>query len=168
MESVTRNNESLKNDLINSISGYEGYGIQKSRCQSDRRLREFLSEKLLQIEKNLSDFEHHYYQHHKNANLDPFHRISLSLRMLIQSIKEPSSNESQFFSQSKVEQGKVSQLYEYDIQLKNQVDILAEEAKELNDINGEFEVEDMLNHLYDLIDGANQTLSEREFLMMSE
>jgi hypothetical protein len=50
----------------------------------------------------------------------------------------------------------------------NQVDILVDEVKELDNINGEYEIDEILNHFYDLIDGLNQILSERAFLIMSE
>ena len=32
----------------------------------------------------------------------------------------------------------------------------------------EYEIDQMLNHFYDLLDGVNQTMSEREFLLISE
>lgn len=168
MRSITQTNESLENDLSNSIKGYNGYKIPADRSQSDKRLREFLSEKLQQVEIDLSQFEHRFYQNNKSANLSPFHRISLSLKMLIQSAIEPSPNDNHFFAQSKIMEDKITQLYEYDIQLVNQVDILIEEVKELENINGEYEIDEILNHFYDLIDGVNQILSERDFLIMSE
>jgi len=168
MRSITQSTEPLPNDLYNSIHGYNGYKTPETRNMSDKRLREFLSEKLQQIEKDLSTFEHRFYQRNKGAKLDIFHRISLSLKMLIQSFIEPSCNADQFFNRSSINQETLTQLYEYDVQLKNQIDILMDEVNELDFIDGEYEIEDMMNHLYDLIDGANQTLSERAFLMMGE
>ncbi len=168
MRSIAQTSDSLENDLTNSISGYSGYKVPETRRKTDERLREFLSEKLQRIEKDLSLFEHRYYQKNKNANLSPFNRISLSLKMLIQMLTELSPNENHFFTQSKINQDKIIQLYEYDIQLMNQIDILVDEVKELDNINGEYEIDEMLNHFYDLIDGLNQTLSEREFLIMSD
>lgn len=168
MRNIAQANDSLENDLLNSISGYSGYEVSEIRRKTDRRLREFLSEKLQRIEKDLSQFEHRFYQQHKNANLNPFHRISLSLKMLIQSLIESSATNNHFFTQSKIDQEKITQLYEYDVQLVNQIDILVDEIKELDNLNGEFEIDEILNHFYDLIDGINQNLSEREFLIMSE
>lgn len=168
MISTAQMTESLENDLINSIGGYSGYKLPADRNKTDKRLREFLSEKLNQIEKDLSQFEHRFYQKNKNASLNPFHRISLSLNILIQSLLENSSNENLFFTQSKINHDKILQLYEFDVQLVNQVDILFDEVKELDNINGEYEIGEMLNHFYDLIDGVNQILSEREFLILSE
>ena len=168
MSSIAQPTEPLQNDLTNSIDGYNGYQIPEARSKSDKRLREFLSKRLQQIEKDFSNFEHRYYQKNKSARLDIFSKISLSLKMLIQSLLQPSLDMDQFFRRSRIHPDTLAQLYEYDIQLKNQVDILIDEVSELESINGECEVEDMMNHLYDLIDGANQTLSEREFLMMGE
>ncbi len=168
MRNLAQSTKSLANDLIKSITGYDGYEIPKIRNKTDKRLREFLSEKLQQIEKDLSRVEHRLYQNKSNVNMDTFHRIALSLKMLNQSLVDTSCNENYFFTQTKINPDKISQLYEYDFHLVNQVDILVEEVNELDNIDGEYEIEDMLNHLYDLIDGANQTLSEREFLIMSE
>jgi hypothetical protein len=168
MRNIAQTNVSLENDLLNSISGYNGYQVPEARQKTDMRLREFLSEKLQRIEKDLSQFEHRFYQQNKNVNLNPFHRISLSLKMLIQSIIESSTNNDHFFSQSKIDSDKITQLNDYDVKLVNQVDILVDEVKELDNINGEYEIDEMLNHFYDLLDGINQILSERDFLIMSE
>jgi len=168
MRSIAQNTELVGNDLVNLISGYSGYKIPETRSKTDKRLREFLSAKVQRIEKDLSQFEHQFYQKNKSANLSPFHRISLSLKMLIQTLIEPSSNDNHFFTQSKENQEKITQLYEYDVQLVKQVDILVDEVKQLDNINGEYEIDEMLNHFYDLIDRVNQILSEREFLIMSD
>ena len=168
MTSMKETTESMTNDLSNLISGYMGYYVPGTRRQTDEKLKQFLSDKLQQVEKDLSRFEHLFYQEHKTANLNPFHRISLSLRMLIQSLLESSANDNPFFTQSKVNPDKISQLHEYDVQLVNQVDILLDEVQELDNIDGEYEVDEMLYHFYDLLDGVNQTMSEREFLLMSE
>ena len=168
MKNIAQTNESLGNDLLRSISGYVGYQAPDARRKTDRRLREVLSEKLQQIEKDLSQFEHRFYQQNKSADLNPFHRISLSLKMLIQSLIETGTNNNQFFNQSKIDPDKITQLNDYDVQLVNQIDILVDEVKELDSIDGEYEIDEMLNHFYDLIDGINQILSERDFLIMSE
>jgi hypothetical protein len=112
MRSIAQTTDSLENNLTNSISGYCGYKVPETRHKTDKRLREFISEKLQRIEKDLSLFEHRFYQKNKNADLNPFHRISLSLKMLIQMLMEPSSNENHFFTQSKINQDKIIQLNE--------------------------------------------------------
>jgi len=168
MRSIAQPTEPLPNDLTNSIDGYKGYQIPEARSKSDKRLRDYVSKKLQTIEKEFSTFEHRYYQQNKSARLDIFSRISLSLKMLIQSLVQPSFDFDQFFQRPTIHPDTLAQLYEYDIQLKNQVDILIEEVKELESTDGEYGIEDTMNHLYDLIDGANQTMSEREFLMMGE
>jgi len=160
--------ESLLHDLASSIAGYHGYHIPEDRSQSDQRLRQFLSDRLQQLEQELSVIEHRHYQKNRTARLDTFPRIALSLKMLIQSLKQPACDVDQFFKRSNISEDIIRQLHEYDVQLKNQVDILADEVTELDRIDGEYEIEDMLNHLYDLIDGANQIFSEREFLLMGE
>jgi hypothetical protein len=168
MTYVAQTTESLENDLTHSISGYLGYDNADNRQKTNRKLKEFLSQKLQQVEINLSRFEHQVYQQYETANLNPFHRISLSLKMLIQSLSETSPDNDQFFSDKEVNSDKISQLHEYDGQLVNQVEILLDEAQDLDNINGEYEIDQMLNHVYDLLDGVNQTMSEREFLIMSE
>lgn len=168
MRSVAQANEPLENDLLNSISGYSGYQVPQARRKTDRCLREFLSEKLHRIEKDLSRIEHRFYQQNKNASLNPFHRISLSLKLLIQSLIESFTNNNQFFNRSKIDPDKITQLNDYDVQLVNQVNILVDEVKELDNLEAEFEIDEMLNHFYDLIDRINQILSERNFLIMSE
>lgn len=166
MRSLTQPRETFENDLATSISGYGGYQIANDRSKTDRRLREFLSEKLKQIERDLSLFGLKIHQHKNNAFFEPFDRIALSLKVLIQSLENPTYLQAAFFNQKPIDPLKLSQLYEQEMQLVNQVGILVEEVRNLDTITDEYEIEDILNYLFDLIDGVNQTMSEREFLIL--
>lgn len=166
MRSLAQSSATFENDLAASIGGYDGYQIANDRSKTDRRLREFLSEKLKQIERDLSLFGLKIHQHKNNAFFEPFDRIALSLKVLIQSLENPTYLQAAFFNQKPIDPFELSQLYEQEMQLVNQVGILVEEVRNLDTITDEYEIEDILNYLFDLIDGVNQTMSEREFLIL--
>ncbi|MDZ7332072.1 MAG: hypothetical protein ONB31_08865 [candidate division KSB1 bacterium] len=167
MRSIAQNVEPTISDLVQTIQGYEGYRNREKFRQTERRLKNYLAERLRQVETGLSEFEHRCYQQRKTSNLNSFNRISLSLKMLIQTLQEDASDNNAIATTG-IDEAQAAQLEQQDRQLVEQVNILSDEVQSLDDLNGEFEIEEMLNHLYDLLDGINQTLSEREFLMMSD
>lgn len=167
MRSIAQNVEPIVSDLGKTIEGYEGYRNLEKLRQTERRLKSYLANKLRQVETGLSEFEHRCYQKRKTSNLNSFNRISLSLKMLIQTLQE-GALDNPTIATTGIDEAQAAQLEQQDRQLVEQVNILSDEVQSLDDLNGEFEIEEMLNHLYDLLDGINQTLSEREFLMMSD
>lgn len=167
MRSIAQNDEPTISDLVQTIQGYEGYRNLEKLRQTERKLKSYLADQLRQVETGLSEFEHRCYQQRKISNLNFFNRISLSLKMLIQTLQEGALDH-QTMARTGIDDAQAAQLEQQDRQLVEQVNILSDEVQNLDDLNGELEIEEMLNHLYDLLDGINQTLSEREFLMMSD
>ncbi len=166
MRSIAQSDEPVVNSLAQTIQGYEGYRSAEKSRQTERQLKSYLADKLQQVETNLSGFEHRCYQQRKTTNLNSFNRISLSLKMLIQTLQEAASDHA--IATTELTAARAAQLEQQDQQLVEQVDILSDEVQSLDELDGELEIDEMLNHLYDLLDGINQTLSEREFLMLSD
>lgn len=167
MRTIAQNDEQVVKSLAQTIQGYEGYQTAEKSRQTERQLKSYLADKLQQVEIELSGFEHRCYQQRKTTNLNSFNRISLSLKMLIQTLQEAASN-SHAIAMTELTRVRAAQLEQQDQQLVEQVDILSDEVRSLDELDGELEIDEMLNHLYDLLDGINQTLSEREFLMLSD
>jgi len=165
MKSNFQSAEILENDLMKTIRGYSGYQVAKAREKTDRRLREFFSEQLKKVEKQISDYNKNIEQNNNETFQETFNKVSSTLRTVLQSLQNPVY---QISVPAKIYPGTLHQLYEYEIQLKNQVEIFSEEVQELKNIDFETEGSDFMNHLFDLIDGINQTMSERELLIMGE
>ncbi len=167
MTSIAQRYETRDHNLARMIQGYEGYESADQSLHTEQRLKSYLADQLRRVEINLSQFEHRCYQQRKLSNLNSFNRISLSLKMLIQSLQEAATNH-QAIPAPALHPSRAMQLEQQDQHLVEQVTILSDEIESLDELDGEFEIDEMLNHLYDLLDGINQTLSEREFLMMND
>ncbi|MDZ7333293.1 MAG: hypothetical protein ONB31_15065 [candidate division KSB1 bacterium] len=146
---------------------YDGYQVIQERRTTDQRLRKFLNEKLDRLEKQFARFGFQLRQHGSHNSFELFDRIVLSLKMLSQSLIDPAYNSGPFFKKN-VNPAKLHQIVEYDQHLASQIDVLLDEAQHLEQMADDEEIEEVLNHLYDLIDGVNQTWSEREFLILDE
>ena len=166
MNQQTQGIELMENNLVGSIRGYNGYQNAKYRKKSDKCLREYVSNKLKQMQKSISNFELKIQKFDNQSHKETLHQVTSSLEIVLNSLLKPSYINTHFFNDNSIKTDKLNQLYEYDISLKNYLEIFSDEVKELESIEDDFELDEFLNHLFDLIDGLNQTLSEREFLIM--
>ncbi len=168
MKSFAQSTKSFDDSLIKSISGYDGYQSPNVRSVTDNLLRDYLTNSLNKIQQELSrrgpKISHE--EHHEIS--EAFQRLVSSLKIVIQSMRNPSYNNSSFFRKSKLSPGILTQIYDFDSRLVDQVDIFLDELEALNRSDNESEIGDILSHLFDLIDGVNQTLSEREFLILAD
>ena len=168
MQNFDQSAESNRDELAHAIKGYQGYSSPKHRIKTDQIFRNFLLKRLNTINKRLPQFEKLIQNLANQDNSDPLKRIHSTVKMLINSLESPCSSDQAFFSKKDISPEKLSQLYVYDLQLKDQVEILGDELEQ-HDVDAEDqEITDILNHLYDLTDGLNQALTEREFLIMGE
>jgi vacuolar-type H+-ATPase subunit H len=165
MKSNFQSAETLENDLMKTIRGYSGYQVAKSRQQTDRRLREFFSEQLKNVEKQIASYNQKIEQSKSAVSRETFTKVSTTLKTVLRSLQNPVY---QISVPAKIFPGTLQRLYEYEIQLKKQVQIFSEEVQEMGKVDLESEGCDFMNHLFDLIDGINQTLSERELLILGE
>ncbi len=156
---------SLDKELIKTIRGYSGYEKTEAREKTDQRLREHMSS---QIEQIGIIFQKLSIRIEQEGDLDIAHsvnRLIKQLKILIETLNQPSYNNSPFFNLSEVNSGVLSQLYEYESQIKNQVDILTDEVYELENIEETPDKDELINHLFDVVDNLNQMIMEREFLL---
>lgn len=154
-------------ELAQAIHGYDGYRAIQERRSNDLRLREFLNSKLNLLEEQITQLGF-WLRHQANHNsFEIFDRIVLSLKMLAQSLTNPAYNSGSFFRQP-ISSARLNQIVEYDQHLASQIDVLLDETRNIEQTANDEDVEEILNHLYDLIDGVNQIWSEREFLILDE
>lgn len=167
MKSANQIVDPVSTELARAIRGYDGYQAIQERRSNDQRLREFLNGKLGRLEKQFTQLGFWLRQQAEHTSFELFDRIVLSLKMLSQSLINPAYNSGAFFRKN-INPAKLNQIVEYDQHLASQIDVLLDEASNVEQTADNEDVEEILNHLYDLIDGLNQTWSEREFLILDE
>jgi hypothetical protein len=168
MKSFAQSTKSFDDSLLKSISGYDGYQSPNVRCVTDNRLRDYLTNSLQKIQQDLSQLEPKMNQYENHEYSETFQRLISGLKIIIQSMNNPSYNNANFFRRSNLNPGILTQIYDFDSHLVDQVAIFLDELAALNQSGDESEIGDILNHLFDLIDRVNQTMSEREFLILAD
>ena len=156
---------SLDKELIKTIRGYSGYEKTETREETDQRLREYMASQIEHIGIIFQNLSTRIEQEGNDNVAHSIKRLIKQLKILIQTLNQPSYNNSTFFNLSKVNSGVLSQLYEYESQIKNQVDILTDEVYELEKIDESTDTNELINHLFDVVDNLNQMIMEREFLL---
>ncbi len=157
-----------KKILTNVISGYLGYELPEHREGTDSNFRTFLTAQLTTIVEQLVSAGK---KQPKNANggqpeITP--QVIMSLKTIVRSLQEPCNSYHNFYVKKSVNQKTLTRLYDYDSQLYDQVSILADESLLFSERSTETDNGEALHHLYDLIDGINQILTEREFIILEE
>ena len=168
MRSLAQSTTSFENAIVKSIEGYDGYQSPNARSVTDRRLRDYLTNSLKNIQQELTRLEPKINQDKHHEISEAFHHLISSLKIIIQSMRNPSYSNSSFFRKVKLSPGVLNQIYDFDSHLVDQVDIFLDELNALNQTGDDSEIEDILKHLFDLIDRLNQTVSEREFLILAD
>ena len=168
MQKFVESAESNKENIIRSIKEYQGYSSTKERSITDQAFREYLIQKLNLINKELSKIEKLLLRLFDPGNVDPLKQIRSGVKILIGSLEKPCYANQTFFKKENINIEKLAQLYNYDFHLKDQVEILNDELHQFDSNTNDMEFADFLNHLFDLSDGLNQALTEKEFLIMSE
>lgn len=159
------NSVSLEEELIQSIRGYSGYQKTESREKTDKRLREYLASEIKQIEKVFLKISKRVTKQGNLTIADSINRLINQLKNLIETLNNPTYNNSPFFNSTLVNSNILSQLYEYESLLTHHISILTDEVSELQKIDEISETNEFLNHLFDVVDNLNQIIMEREFLL---
>ena len=166
MASVINSDNVFFEELKKSIDGYSGYSAPEERESTDKIFRKYLSTELHSVKNAVTQLKS---QLNKNAHhklTDIFQHVTSSLTTNTESLVNPCYYNHAFFSQPDLGAVQLNDLYDYDSHLQEQVHILKEETGQLIDQSETTEISELLNHFYNVIDGINQLLTEREFIIM--
>jgi len=151
--------------LIQAIHGYSGYQKSETRQKTDKQLREYLSSEIQQIEQSFLKLSCRIEKQGYASIAQTVNRLNKQIKILIETLDKPSYHNSPFFNYSRVTDDTLARLYEYESQIKHQVEILNDEVSDLEKIEEISETDAYLSHLFDVIDNLNQIIMEREFLL---
>lgn len=153
-------------DLSQIIPDYSGYEGREDRKKSDSSLRNTLTEKMKHIRDDLEKLSHQFQNQGKKEFTCAIGRLQTQLETVTQNLQVPAYSDITFFERESLPKEGITRILEYDHAMTEQAQILLEEVHALGspkaleeDLGGYF------NHLQDLIDGFNQNLMEREFII---
>lgn len=153
-------------DLSEIIPDYTGYECREARKKSDNSFRNALTEKMNHIHAALEKLIHHFKNQGKQDLAQAILNIQVQLATVTQNLQDPAYSDAEFFEQELLPEQSLRKIHDYDQAMTEQAQTLFEEVNELDRMqSSEPELCDYFNHLQDLIDGFNQNLIEREFVI---
>jgi hypothetical protein len=156
---------SLEQDLIRSIEGYSGYQITKDRLKTDQRLRNYFTEKIKHIEQAFGKMSANKISNGSSTINETNNKVIKLLQELNETLHRPTYNNSSFFSKSSVDPETLTQLYQYESQFNERLNVLNDETKQLDQQPTTPTDSELFNYLFDVIDNLNQIIIQREFIL---
>jgi len=154
--------------LTRTVPGYVGYERPEDRKASDESFRRYLEASLKDTQARLLAYSSQLREKNLTTVANALGKMGKSLASVLHDLQNPIYSDSDFFSLPKAEPDVLEKTYRYDLAVQQQVKQLAEELQGLSEMNAASEESDWaesMARLGDLIDGLNQNLAEREFLL---
>ena len=152
-------------DLSEIIPDYTGYERREARKKSDTSFRNALTEKMNHTHAALEKLNHQFKKQGKQDLAQTISKVQVQLATVTQNLQDPAYSDTEFFERELLPEG-LRKIHNYDRAMTEQAQTLFEEVNELDRMqSSEQELSDILNHLLDVIDGFNQNLIEREFVI---
>ncbi len=154
--------------LRRAIPGYEGYHDPALRVQTDQNLRSYLGQCLQNAAEQLLQIRNGFQSGNSEQFVAWAQRTNRQLTTVQENLAESAGDETQLSTPAHLSNDFLEKLYNYDFALLEQARTLSEELSDRLQFEETAEdIEDFFRHIEDLIDGLNQNLLERDFLLSS-
>jgi hypothetical protein len=112
-------------DKIGSyIRGYEGYVIREEKRNTDYKLREQLSKKIINTEKLIIAHQQQLISKNDIQTCQEWEIVRKALNTLTANIKLAPYGESSFFAENQLKENELEEIYNMDLQIAERIDLL--------------------------------------------
>jgi hypothetical protein len=115
--------KSLLEKLADAIPGLKGYRDKEARRDTDKRLREFIADRIEAVRKNVEEVKRKMTTKGLEG-LDQADRLSQRLLKASNSIRHASYGYGGFFDQVKIQEAELDRIYQHDLSLISNVEML--------------------------------------------
>ena len=115
--------------LADAIPGLKGYRDKEARRDTDKRLRDYMASRIDGVRKSVDDAKRTQVDQGKLEGLAELDRLSQKLRKAADSIRHASYGYSGFFDQVKIREAELDRIYQYDLSLISDIEVLENTAK---------------------------------------
>ena len=149
-------------ELAYKIPGYKGFAERAERREVDAIQREYMAKRLTQIKSNLQAVQEECLAEGNLAIMEPCDRVGNIIDKLVERIRHASRGYAGFFDTVQVNEDDLARIYEFDLDLVNNIDSVNEGIQGLqatDNING------ALRAVRSSLEELNGKLDERERIL---
>jgi hypothetical protein len=117
--------------LMDKIPGYKGYQDKETRRDVDKRHREHLATMLFQLKAPINSVVRELSDNRRLFETGPIERVQQKLDKVENRIRYASYGYSGFFDTVKIQEAQLDQLYQFDVALLNDVEIIRSKVDQL-------------------------------------
>lgn len=122
-DNVTSQQDIIKK-LLSKIPGFSGYIERENRRSSDKIIRDTVANRLEEAWKRISALQRDLISQGAISLIDDLEAAAIKLRQVIDRIQKASYGYSGFFDAVKINEKELEQVYQYDLAMMEQVDLV--------------------------------------------
>lgn len=160
-DKVEMGRSGIKDFLMKIIPGYGGYVEKETRREADKLLRMHLADKMEVEKKKTQDIRGKMVDDNIIMLLDDIDRVDLIFENMVDSLRYTSYGYAGFFDAVKVKEDALDRVYEFDMSLAQDIDVIAGKVDELK-ANYGGEIKEHIAGLKDTLKEFETKLDERK------
>ena len=158
--------QDLFRKLFSKIPGFSGYVERENRRAADKILREAIADRYEELWQRISSLQTDLISSGGLEYIDDVERAAIKLRQFIDRIRHASYGYSPFFNATKVNEEELAKVYEYDLALLEEVDVVARAVDNIESSIGSDGLPAAIRHLTTLSQQTIDIYNRRSEVLM--
>lgn len=158
--------QDLFRKLFSKIPGFSGYVERENRRAADKILREAIADRYEELWQRISSLQTDLISSGGLEYIDDVERAAIKLRQFIDRIRHASYGYSPFFNATKVNEEELAKVYEYDLALLEEVDVVARAVDNIESSIGTDGLPAAIRHLTTLSQQTIDIYNRRSEVLM--
>ncbi len=152
--------------LFSKIPGFSGYVERENRRAADKILRDAIADRFEELWKQISSLQTDLISSGGLEFIDDLERAAIKIRQFIDRIRHASYGYSPFFNATKINEEELSKVYEFDLALLENVDVVSKAVDNVEISIGTDGLPAAIRNLTSLAQQTVDTFNRRSEVMM--
>jgi hypothetical protein len=152
--------------LFSKIPGFKGYVERENRRAADKILREAIADRYEELWKRISSLQTELISSGGLEFIDDIERAAVKIRQFIDRVRHASYGYSPFFNATKVNEEELASVYEFDLALLENVEVIGRAVDNLETSMGTDGLPAAIRHLITLSQQTIDVFNKRSEVLM--
>ena len=153
-------NKNILDRIGGLIPGYKGYAFRDGKRNSDKKLRELLSNTLSEIEASIIAHQNYLINLKDMNSCQEWEIVRKSLNTILSKLRYAKYGESSFFLESQIKEFELDEIYQLDLQISERIDLLEKLIrKHIKEVLAAIAINESLNDLNSLLKKRSDLIS---------